>query len=279
MVLQINAQVIAVDEYCISNSFAQNGTMNDRPLYGPIAGIYIFWDDTEEWVMGSLDKNYVYYTSQDNSTGPGCSSTFTWTAPANSECENIAVSGETCSIIVPVEYVYLKGKKEQGNNLITWKTASEINNEGFVVERSTDGISFSKIGFVNGKGTTSFSYDYAFVDRSLNTSISYFYRLVQRDYDGHSETSKIIQITGSREGKTIEYASMAMSNILLFSNFKRSNVSLELFDMNGKKLYANSVALLQGENALNIPDVPSGQYILSVEMEHNELELYKLSKI
>jgi hypothetical protein len=69
---------------------------------------------------------------------------------------------------------------------LNWKTEKEINNKGFDVERkSTDG-SWTKVGYVEGKGNTSSITAYKFDDKKLDKG-KYSYRLKQTDYNGNFE--------------------------------------------------------------------------------------------
>jgi hypothetical protein len=75
--------------------------------------------------------------------------------------------------------------------ILKWKTEWELNNHGFEIERSSldDNLnvnSWTKIGFVAGKGTTSEANEYLFNDIKLNTG-KYKYRLRQIDLNGNYE--------------------------------------------------------------------------------------------
>jgi hypothetical protein len=100
------------------------------------------------------------------------------------------------SEILPVEFVYLHGKNDNGKSLLTWATAQEKNNAGFFVERRradlTEGF-FEKVGYVAGKGTSNVETGYSFVDRNV-TPGSYTYRLVQTDLDGSEHTSNTVNV-------------------------------------------------------------------------------------
>lgn len=76
---------------------------------------------------------------------------------------------------------------------LNWATASEINNEGFAIQRSTNGVGFEEIAFVNGNGTTSEEHFYNYTDTAPELGINY-YRLKQVDYDGGYEYSDIISV-------------------------------------------------------------------------------------
>lgn len=74
---------------------------------------------------------------------------------------------------------------------LRWVTASELNNSGFDIERSTDNINWVKIGFESGQGSTTAKTMYSFSDKNPVEGKLY-YRLKQIDYDGTSEYSNII---------------------------------------------------------------------------------------
>ncbi len=93
---------------------------------------------------------------------------------------------------VPVELVSFSGKVINEKVLLTWSTATETNNRGFEVQRSTDGKNFMTIGFVEGKGTSTIENSYSFTDSPSGKKL--YYRLKQVDFNGASNYSKVIEI-------------------------------------------------------------------------------------
>jgi hypothetical protein len=87
------------------------------------------------------------------------------------------------SRVLPVSMLYFTGRSEASSNLLEWATASELNNDYFIVERSADGMEFTPAGRVKGKGTSSVRSAYAFADTRPLPGLSY-YRLRQVDYNG-----------------------------------------------------------------------------------------------
>lgn len=96
-------------------------------------------------------------------------------------------------IIVPVELTSFKAEVTNGNVILTWVTATEINNSGFEIERSIDNNQFEKIGFIEGQGTTSEYHSYSFIDKSISNG-TFYYRLKQIDYDGTTSYSKVLEV-------------------------------------------------------------------------------------
>ena len=90
--------------------------------------------------------------------------------------------------IIPVEMLSFSAKANSDNVLLSWATASEMNNQMFEVQRangnnSENNLDWKTIGYVEGKGTTTERSDYLFIDGSPISGISY-YRLKQIDFDG-----------------------------------------------------------------------------------------------
>jgi len=94
---------------------------------------------------------------------------------------------------VPVELTSFTAKVINGNVNLDWKTATEVNNKGFEVERSLDKVSFSPIAFVEGKGTTTSANSYSFQDKNIASGNTYYYRLKQMDFDGTFEYSNVVE--------------------------------------------------------------------------------------
>ena len=113
---------------------------------------------------------------------------------------------------LPVELASFTASSEKNGVTLHWKTATETNNYGFEIQRSDvstqhSAISaqqsavstqlqdnmWSKIGFVEGNGTTNAPKSYSFTNRSANGKTSY--RLKQIDRDGKFVFSQTVEVT------------------------------------------------------------------------------------
>ncbi|MFA6541768.1 MAG: hypothetical protein WCT99_09210, partial [Bacteroidota bacterium] len=99
---------------------------------------------------------------------------------------------------LPVELVSLSVSSASSNAELKWKTATEVNNFGFEIERKPlpitplpgEGIKgWDRVGFVEGSGTTNAPKEYSFADKNLSAG-KYSYRLKQIDRDGKFEYSQ-----------------------------------------------------------------------------------------
>ena len=171
-------------------------------------------------------------------------------AGANS-CVSLPSSNVTVSpVVLPVELLLFEGKNTEGGNLLTWITASEINNKGVYVERSTGNGDWEALGFVkgNGKGST-----YQFTDKNpLKTS---YYRLRQIDNDGKETLSEVISIQSKGYMGTVKiYPSVTTGELTV-----EGAQSFEIVNTMGQVML--SEAVIQG-SSFNIHHLASGLYIV-----------------
>lgn len=96
---------------------------------------------------------------------------------------------------LPVELVSFTANIIRKSVRLQWKTATEINNLGFEIERLGKESNWIPIGFVDGYGTVSTPRDYSFIDDNIgNTGSSFSYRLKQIDRDGKVNYSPIVSV-------------------------------------------------------------------------------------
>lgn len=93
---------------------------------------------------------------------------------------------------LPVELLHFDAEFKE-KVILTWSTATEINNDYFSLERSEDGIDFYEIAQINGHGNTTEVIEYAYEDDTYEASVEY-YRLNQVDYDGQNEIFKAVRV-------------------------------------------------------------------------------------
>ncbi len=103
------------------------------------------------------------------------------------------------SVPLPVELTSLTSSITGGKVVLNWKTATEVNNSFFSVERSKQGVlkKWLEVGKVLGSGNSSSPKSYAFTDSKLNESGVYVYRLIQHDNDGTKKELKSIEVNAT----------------------------------------------------------------------------------
>jgi len=143
--------------------------------------------------------------------------------------------------------------------LLNWSTATELNSSKFIVQGSTDGISFTNIGSLNaiGNGTNS----YHFTDNKPSNGINY-YRLQSLDKDGTSTYSKIVSVSITKDGLPITVYPNPASNSITINCAHISVV--QILDNMGKVV--KLLPLKDVTNpSLQVGGLTSGVYYLRVQ--------------
>jgi hypothetical protein len=109
-----------------------------------------------------------------------------------------AGSSSLSCVPLPIHLIAFEGYYTGSDNLLTWKTATEMNNDYFTLERSTDGYDFTEIAKIKSQGSSNSPKTYSFHDNSFEAKINY-YRLKQTDNNGQFEIFKLLFIDNSRE--------------------------------------------------------------------------------
>lgn len=151
---------------------------------------------------GSGTNNWTLITPSGtipSSTNLSLRFTNTATATAQFRIDDIKLTYQTA---LPITLMSFTAQKVENSNLLEWTTASELNNDYFLLERSTDGITWRTINKSSGAGNSNTLIDYSFSDYDFENTINY-YRLSQVDFNGVSETFNIISITNIKKQKQI----------------------------------------------------------------------------
>ncbi|GAB6283406.1 MAG: hypothetical protein STSR0008_21720 [Ignavibacterium sp.] len=107
-----------------------------------------------------------------------------------------ALGSQTSVNPLPVELTSFTSNILSSGVELKWQTATEVNNYGFDVERSTDKQNWTNLGFVAGNGNSNSPKDYSYVDEDIKNQVNgkYYYHLKQIDTDGSYEYSETIEV-------------------------------------------------------------------------------------
>ncbi len=159
--------------------------------------------------------------------------------------------GSSDPTVLPVEWLSFQANEKDGKAHLKWSTATELNNDYFQIERSSNGIEFETIGQVDGAGNSSAALHYEYVDH--NPTYPYcFYRIKQVDFDGGFDYSSIVRLdlNNASEKKLSVYPNPVESDeVYINIDFQKlvnpgDPYTLELVDLSGQV-----IARLESENA------------------------------
>ena len=107
---------------------------------------------------------------------------------------------------LPVELTLFTAQVQEQAIVLQWSTASEVNNLGFILERSDDGqvtwkalASYKTDSTLKGQGNKSSRTDYRFVDLNVNSGNKYSYRLSSVNWAGESTICRVLSIKFTNE--------------------------------------------------------------------------------
>ncbi|MCA0388589.1 MAG: glycoside hydrolase [Bacteroidetes bacterium] len=220
-------------------------------------------DSLKLWIRTSGGVPEANYTV--TVTGEGAGGT-----PVHKRTSNVTVTAA-----VPVELTSFIANSDGYTVKLDWTTATETNNKGFEVERAVDqasGLAWSRISFVEGKGTTSEENSYVFTDRSVTKPGRYFYRLRQVDFDGRFEYTKAVEAiitTPSTFELHQNYPNpFNPSTVVSFSLPVESRVKLNFYDAAGNLVESYDKGTLAAglhQHSQVMASVASGAYFYSIE--------------
>lgn len=152
--------------------------------------------------------------------------------------------------------------------LITWATASEINNDFFTVERSNDGVHFDALLEIDGAGNSNQTLQYKATDFMPYKGISY-YRLKQTDFDGNYFYSNIIAVEFNENTQTLEwnvFPNPTNLNGVYIANTKTANMSIKLVDITGKTVLQTNTINDQNNTPhfVSFDGISNGMYLLEL---------------
>jgi hypothetical protein len=170
---------------------------------------------------------------------------------------------------LPITLISFEGKMKKNNEItLTWATASELNNNFFVIERSTGSDEFMELATVTGAGTSNTRVDYESIDHNPAFGKNY-YRLKQVDFDGKYSYSKIIALENNHSEPQVDVSPnpIASGGKIQFKVTQSTNVSkpqVSLYDLLGRSIpfYAESNA--NDWELQPATELPAGLYILKV---------------
>lgn len=181
----------------------------------------------------------------------------------DSYCQNFYTTQRTVVVncVLPVELISFKAQKENGGVLLTWQTAMELNNNYFEIMRSSDGITFERIGVKEGAGNSNSLLDYAFFDDKA-TGSQVYYKLIQHDFDGTTDASNIVTVQLDKAfNAPIAIAPNPFNDSFLLTKFNNEKASVIIYDLLGRVLEHKNSA--EAEMVMQLgTSLANGTYII-----------------
>ena len=144
-------------------------------------------------------------------------------------------------VTVPVELTSFTGNVNNKGVMLNWSTATELNNNGFEIEKSVDGQNFFRIGFVQGHGTSTEIHNYSYLDKvEYSGGKTFYYRLKQIDFNGQYEYSEVLTVKFDVPAEFIlnqNYPNpFNPTTKITYAVPQQSLVSIKVYDLTGQEV-------------------------------------------
>ena len=173
---------------------------------------------------------------------------------------------------LPVTLVSFDGLAYGNYNLLEWSTASEINNDYFILERSSNGVIFEEIVTINGNGNSNTLMEYNYI-HNFPDELEY-YRLKQLDFDGKYEYSNIIAISSKNGNNVNIYPNPSKDNLFFsLSESNDDNYNIVYTNILGS-VFNEQIIITKGTNiyqAKKFNALRSGLYFIQIYNQNNKL--------
>jgi hypothetical protein len=171
--------------------------------------------------------------------------------------------------VLPIELLDFVGYNDERNNILNWTTASEVNNDYFDIERSSDGYTFERISRIKGSGNSNINLSYEYIDSNVTEEL-YYYRLKQVDFDGQYEYHNIISIKTKNDGNN--------SDAYIYPNPNNGFIKIADMDLNdiksitimntvGQTVYQSNIY----ENGIDLLEQPRGIYYVIINTNYETI--------
>ena len=211
----------------------------------------------DRWVAPmNVIAGQVYIMYVDNFSSNGQSFNLSWQLSNGASLD--------CTLL-PVELVNLKATPEVDRIGLDWTTLSESNSAHFIVERSSDGQHFSRIGSLFAAGNSQIALDYQFIDQAPNSGLNY-YRVTLVDQDGSELHSPVVSASiGHRPGQPLLSPNPVSELVQITLAPGTADVtSIDLIDAAGRVVKTFTLPQESGRTSITLPmsGLEQGSYIL-----------------
>ncbi|TAE48102.1 MAG: T9SS C-terminal target domain-containing protein [Bacteroidetes bacterium] len=168
----------------------------------------------------------------------------------------------------PVEWLSFEAESQGSNARLSWATASELNSDFFIVERSVDGQTFEMRGKVQAAGTTQERSDYDYTDANVRSAggASVYYRLKQVDIDGTFSYSSLVELKLPESGKATlsVYPNPARESATLRVPVSKTGTwTLRVLSLAGQEMHREPIGEVD-EFVLSVASLTPGTYIVQI---------------
>lgn len=178
--------------------------------------------------------------------------------------------------ILTVDFISFEVQCEHNKVIISWNTASETNNDYFMIEKSMNGFDYNEITRIKAAGNSNILNKYEYIDLDLNNQIMY-YRLSQVDYNGEKTELNKNAISCNNQQTDFFVMPNPFIDIISLPNISENSDKIEICDPQGAIVFAIKSKNITN-STINLSFLNSGIFILNIYKTNGETKQFKLVK-
>ena len=200
---------------------------------------------------------------------------------------NMLFTGSDIFNPLPVKLTTFNGSLLNADAKLSWTTASEVNANMFVLERSIDGKNFEAITKVKAAGNSSSLKAYSHLDKGiitlLNSAGTIYYRLKMVDNDNtfsYSKTIEIRTIENTKEKVTVTPNPFTTDLTISVETVNNANGTVEISDINGRVIISQNIEVVKGTSTITVSNtdkLKQGIYFVRYTTE-TSTQVFKMLK-
>jgi hypothetical protein len=193
----------------------------------------------------------------------------------NGMLTNFALTGSSSNyvaqnssvVLLPLQWLSFTAQRKDDKVILSWVTANEQNTKDFIIQHSTNGVDWNPIGTLGAANNSTITKNYSYVHSSPVTGMN-FYRLQQRDADGHSSFSTIRLIKLTVDKAIFVVINNRVTRGMLQVQVNKSAV-LSLYNIDARLLYKKQVSA--GTEWIDLSHYTKGIYFLKADQQVVEI--------
>jgi hypothetical protein len=186
--------------------------------------------------------------------------------------DNFRTNAAASQIILPVRFSSFNAKAGAGNVALTWNVEAEENLSGYEVERSNDGRSFSKIGFVAASSQKSYTYT------DSRPLVSGYYRIKSVDVDGKFMYSTVISLKGGRSTVLLKAFMSNQNTLTIQHDAALSGSRISISSADGRLIRSLAPSTGAQQTVTDLSSAKAGLYLVRFDSGNGEAETLKVIK-
>jgi len=222
----------------------------DRTNGSSSVNVTLSWDvnsggvtDLSELLIARWDGSSWVSHGNGGTTGNTTAGTIVSASPLTS-FSPFTMASSTPNNPLPIDLIDFKADAREKHVDLTWRTANEINNDYFTLERSQDGLSFEELAEIDGAGNSNIELSYSYQDKNPYYGVSY-YRLKQTDFDGSVSYSSVERVEFETSGAFVAWQSG--SQIFVRADQEIVHSPFQVYNGIGQLVFDSSIHLVEGE--------------------------------